>query len=153
MLIYALKVWKKPKYNFLISKCLGFLYLYFDICTWHTKFIYIYRYGIYVSVFYLKQCVCEVLPARFSYYPQAGFVISPVRNLLLGLTPENFFEIWNFTRWVKQSTPGYWDRVCMWIKHFASYQAAKSHPHLEIRKMSEINRSTHQEVFCEKVVF
>ena len=27
------KNWKKPKYNFWINKCLGFLYIYFDICT------------------------------------------------------------------------------------------------------------------------
>ena len=51
--------------------------------------------GIYMCVFYLKQCACEVLPHKIFILSPAGFVISSVRNLLLCLTPENFlkFEI------------------------------------------------------------
>ena len=47
---------------------------------------------IYVCVFCLKKCVCEVLPARFSYYPRWVLLSVPVRSLLLGLTPENFLK-------------------------------------------------------------
>ena len=34
----------------------------------YIGYIYIYIYRICVYVLYLKQCVCEVLPAKFSYY-------------------------------------------------------------------------------------
>ena len=53
--------------------------------------IYIYIY-IYVCV---CVCVCVRVCVCVFYLKQFVFVISPVRNLLLGLTPENFlkFEI------------------------------------------------------------
>ena len=38
------KVWKKPTYNFWINKYLVFLYIYFDICKWHTTFKYICKW-------------------------------------------------------------------------------------------------------------
>ena len=44
----ALKVWKKPKYNFLVNKCLSFLYLYF---------------GIYMLSFYLLSFYIIMYPA------------------------------------------------------------------------------------------
>ena len=44
-------------------------YIYIYTYTYIYIYIYIYIYGdICVCVFYLKLCVCEVLPAKFSYY-------------------------------------------------------------------------------------
>ena len=52
-----------------------------------------YIWGYMCVIFYLKQCV-RFSPQDFHIFP-GGFVISAVRNFLLGLTPENFlkFEI------------------------------------------------------------
>ena len=39
------------------------------------------------------------------------FAVSPMENLLLGLTSENVLKIWHFPRWVEQSPLAYWDKV------------------------------------------
>ena len=60
-------------------------------------FIYIYIYiGICVCVLFETVCLRRS-PRKVSILSPAGFVISPVKNLLLGLTPENIlkFEIFS----------------------------------------------------------
>ena len=71
-----------------------YIYIYY-IYTHTYTYIYIHIWG-YMSVCFLFKAVCLWGSPRkiFILFP-AGFVISPVRNLLLGLTPEKFlkFEI------------------------------------------------------------
>ena len=41
-----------------------------------------------------------------------GFVVSLVKNLFLGLTPENCLKIWHFPQSFEQSPPVCWSGVC-----------------------------------------
>ena len=87
-----------------------YIYIYILYIYTHIH-IYIYIYGdICLCVFYLKLCVCEVLPAKFSYYSRQ-VLLSPRWEIYCWFHAGKSFKIWNFPRWVKQSSPGYWDRV------------------------------------------
>ena len=81
---------KKPRHLFINKLYIGFFQ------TFKAYFhIYIYIYiGICVCVLFETVCLRRS-PRKVSILSPAGFVISPVKNLLLGLTPENIlkFEI------------------------------------------------------------
>ena len=57
----SLNVWKKPKYKPCINKCLGFLYICFDICTWHTKYKE-------VKIFSIKNIFYDKMDFRLFYF-------------------------------------------------------------------------------------
>ena len=79
-------------------------YMYIYIYTTHIYIPIIYTYThiyIYICVcvcccLFKTVCLSGVLPGKFFILPPVGFVISPVRNLLLGLTSENFLEFDTF---------------------------------------------------------
>ena len=48
--------------------------------------------GIFACIFYSKQCVCEVLPAGFSYYPRR-VLLSPEATTKGVLLKKMFLEI------------------------------------------------------------
>ena len=76
-------------------------YIYMFVCIYIYIFIYIYIHiyiyiymGIYAFVFPFKTVCLWGSPHKIFKSSPAVFVLSPVRKLLLGLTPENLkFEI------------------------------------------------------------
>ena len=71
-----------------------YIYIYNTHIYPHYIHIHIHIY-IYVCVcccLFKTVCLLGVLPGKFFILTPVGFVISAVRNLLLGLTSENFLE-------------------------------------------------------------
>ena len=103
-------------YIYIIYMYIYVLYIYIFIYI----YIYIYIYmEIYVCVFYLKECVFAFVrfsPQDFHFIPGV-FCYLPCEKFTARSHPGNFFEIWNFPQWVKQSPPGYWDRVSQLFLH------------------------------------
>ena len=77
--------------------------LYFGFFQTFKAYIYIYRFS---------QQDFHIIPGRIFYLPGEKFTARS--------HPGKFFKIWNFSRWVKPSPPGYWDRVS-WAMSFIWY--------------------------------
>ena len=69
-----------------------YIYIYNTHIDPHYIHIHIYIYVCVCCCLFKTVCLLGVLPGKFFILPPVGFVISAVRNLLLGLTSENFLE-------------------------------------------------------------
>ena len=83
--------------------------------------IYVFKSKQYIPQFtsldfYIFPGGFRCIPGGFSYLPGGQFTASSHSGKVL--------KIWHFPRWVKQSLPGYWDRV-FYINIWSLCKAAK----------------------------
>ena len=68
---------QEPRHLFIKKLYFGHFGFFHTFKAYIYIYIYIHIYmgimGIYVYVFYLKQCVCEVIPGGFRYLPGEEF--------------------------------------------------------------------------------
>ena len=100
-------MYQKPRHSF-IKK------LYFGFFQTFKGYMYIWEYMcVFVCIFYFTVSVFVMFsPQDFNIIP-GGFGYLPGEKIAARSHPEKSFKIWNFSRWVKQSQPCYWDRVFM----------------------------------------
>ena len=103
-------MFKKPRHLFIKNIYFGSL-LRFHIYIYIYIQIEIDRYGdICVCVFMENSVLVSFSRQDFHIIP-GGVCYLPGETFTTRSHPGNFFEIWNFARWVKQSPPRYWERV------------------------------------------
>ena len=81
---------------------------------WHLKVTQPFmRFRVNQVYMLLSQSNKFISSPRWIFiFSLVAFLISLVKNLLLGLNPEKFWKFGvKIPRWVKHSLPGHWDRV------------------------------------------